>query len=59
MQVLSVPERRERHGYDAAVVLTLLVNYRKYEVSAQVCIHMLGGGVWQVLRLHVCPCVHT
>ncbi|XP_064382757.1 armadillo-like helical domain-containing protein 3 [Halichondria panicea] len=33
MQVLSSPVWREAHGYDATVVLTLLVNYRKYEAA--------------------------
>ena len=32
-QVLSSPEAREHHGYDATVVLTMLVNYRKYEAA--------------------------
>ena len=33
VQVLSSPEAREHHGYDATVVLTMLVNYRKYEAA--------------------------
>ena len=33
IQVLSNPESRELHGYDSVVVLTLLINYRKYEVG--------------------------
>ena len=33
LEILSHPDAREQHGYDAAVVLALLVNYRKHEVS--------------------------
>jgi len=33
MQVMSGPEARDHHGYDAAVVLTVLSNYRKYEAA--------------------------
>ena len=32
-QVLSGPGARDHHGYDAAVVLTVLANYRKYEAA--------------------------
>ena len=32
-QILSVPEMRDHHGYDGVVVVTMLINYRKYEVS--------------------------
>ena len=31
--ILSHPDSREHHGYDAAVALSLLVNYRKHEVT--------------------------
>lgn len=30
---MSSPEARDHHGYDAAVVLTVLSNYRKYEAA--------------------------
>ena len=33
IQVLSSPVSRDRHGYDATVALTLLLNYRKYETA--------------------------
>ena len=36
LQILSVPDLREHHGYDSVIVLTLLINYRKYEVYSPV-----------------------
>ena len=33
LEVFSHPDARDHHGYDAAVALALLVNYRKHEVK--------------------------
>ena len=64
-QVLSHPDAREHHGYDAAVCLATLVNYRKHEVEI---VHYLWRKmfplvlvslcvfVWMVNFLSVCLC---
>lgn len=61
VQILSHPEARELHGYDAIVVLTLLINYRKYEVRGSLtqlpCFH--GSYVVVVLGIHSYVCVHV
>uniref|UniRef100_A0A9R1SPQ6 Armadillo like helical domain containing 3 n=2 Tax=Cyprinus carpio TaxID=7962 RepID=A0A9R1SPQ6_CYPCA len=42
LQILSDVSSRARHGYDAVVLLALLVNYRKYEGMGRVIHHALA-----------------
>ena len=49
LEILSHPDAREQHGYDAAVVLALLVNYRKHEVS--VFSRVVCGLLWRQTHL--------
>ena len=54
MQILSHPDAREHHGYDAAVCLATLVNYRKHEVEIG---HYLWCEMLPFFSFNVCVCV--
>ena len=54
LQILSRADSRELHGYDAMAVLTLLINYRKYEVRYY---QSVDSASVLCLGLYMVPCL--